>query len=315
MAHWHEDPGRALLIIPVAPGEDADTVRNGAGWSCLADWYGIEEIDNLFDDYFTVTFGGVYDLDLLAADYREQTSAQWVEENTALLIEPRPAEIVFCANRTGSTFHYFVDDEARSPRRVEHFTSIPGEAPDRQAAISREIQHPPGCRCSRSVSSGRSSPASLSGAAEGELVGGLWSAAPEAQRCVSRHVLEVPVGAEHREVVAQAELCQENVDGPDLHSVPSAGRAQVRRGDVVVPVRHEERQRRKPFQDRLARLRSPEALQDLLQDQTGRADRLAPPQRTRELLDDRVVRPVPSHRQRPNAGVDEEAHPRDRSAL
>ena len=124
----HEAEPRQLIIL-VAPGEDADTIRNGTGWSCLADWYGIEEIDHLFDGYFTVTFGGVYDLDLLAADYREQTSTQWVGENTSLLIEPRPTEIVFCANRTGSTFHYFVDDEAESPRRVEHFTSTPGEAP------------------------------------------------------------------------------------------------------------------------------------------------------------------------------------------
>lgn len=142
-----------------------------------------------------------------------------------------------------------------------------------------------------------------------------WCATPEAQRSVSRHVLEIPICTEHREVVPQAELCQESVDRTDLHAMPPAGRAQIRRGDVVVPVRHEQRQRREPLEDRVARLRSLEPLQDLLQNQAGRADRLAAPQRAGKELHRRVVRPVPSQRQRPHAGVDEEAHSRDRSAL
>lgn len=119
---------RQLIIL----AGSADTFRHAPGWSCLAEWYGIEKIEPLgsvLRDYLVVTFGGVYDLDLLAADYREQASAPHVSENTRVLIGVRPPEVVFCANRTGSTFHYFVDNEADSPRHVDHFTSIPGEAP------------------------------------------------------------------------------------------------------------------------------------------------------------------------------------------
>jgi len=73
-------------------------------------------------------------------------------------------------------------------------------------------------------------------------------------------VREIVVGGQHRQLVAQAQLRQKRVDGPDLHALSAAAVPQLGRVDVIVAIRHDERQRRKAFDDLGSAFGSGEAL-------------------------------------------------------
>ena len=74
-------------------------------------------------------------------------------------------------------------------------------------------------------------------------------------------------------------------------------------------VGHEERQRTEALDDRVAGLRSAEALQQLLQHEPGREDPLPRFERLAQALDGRLIGPdITAQRERPHAGVDEEVH-------
>jgi hypothetical protein len=110
--------------------------------------------------------------------------------------------------------------------------------------------------------------------------------------------------------------CEKRVDRPDLHALSAAVVPQLRRLNVIVAIRHDQRQRRKAIDDLGPTLRPGEALQEFLQDEAGRQKRFA-------AFDGPHQRPdfgptgwlVPPQRERPDAGVHEEAHLRWRSAL
>jgi len=116
--------------------------------------------------------------------------------------------------------------------------------------------------------------------------------------------------------VSYAQLCKQGIDGSELDSPSSANIAKLGRGDMVLSLRLEQRQRRKPFDDLGTGFRTREALQKFLQYEASRDDDVRPQQGFLELLNLRLrCRGVPPKRQRPNAGVDEDRHVRDRSAL
>ena len=138
---------------------------------------------------------------------------------------------------------------------------------------------------------------------------------PDLERDDPAGVTKVVVSREHRQLVADAELGQQGVDRPQLDATTAAPIPEVGRGDVVVAVGNQERQRRETIEDRVARLGSLESLQQLLEDETGREDRSEAFERRPQVRDGRMVRMVPSQRMRPDAGIDEQVHDRERSAL
>ena len=63
------------------------------------------------------------------------------------------------------------------------------------------------------------------------------------------NMLEIPVARQHRQIAAQAELRQQRIDRADLNAAAPASVSQFRRVHMVALVRHQQRQRSKPFED------------------------------------------------------------------
>lgn len=127
---------------------------------------------------------------------------------------------------------------------------------------------------------------------------------------------EVMIGRQQGQLVADAELREQRVNRSDLQSAPPAGIAQLRCRDMIVPVRSEERERREALDDQPASLGSGKALEQFLQHQAGRDDRITALERVDEGRDlGAFVRRITPQRQRPDAGIDEQTQDRERSAL
>jgi hypothetical protein len=88
---------------------------------------------------------------------------------------------------------------------------------------------------------------------------------------------EIVVARQHCQVVPNAQLSQERVDGSNLHTIPAASIPQLRRFDVIVPVGHKQGYCREPVNDPVSGLWAGEPLQKLLQNKAGRNDGLAIP--------------------------------------
>jgi len=129
-------------------------------------------------------------------------------------------------------------------------------------------------------------------------------------------VSKISVGRQHRQIVPDAKLCQQRVDRPDLNAAAPTSVAQLGGVDVVAPVGNEQRQRGKPIEDLPPIARPGKALQKLLQNKTGGQKRLAGLDGANQLTYHRVGggHIAPQHA-RPDAGIDEEAQRRVRSAL
>ena len=88
----------------------------------------------------------------------------------------------------------------------------------------------------------------------------LSSLSPHAQQRMRGNAPEVLAGRQHRELVTDAELCEQRVEGTDLHTGPTTAVAQLRGSDVILPVRAEERQAaflvRSPLTSRARSIRS-----------------------------------------------------------
>ena len=63
---------------------------------------------------------------------------------------------------------------------------------------------------------------------------------------------EVIVSRQQGQVMADTELRKHSIDGPDLNACPTAQVAQLRGIDMVLPVRAEQRQSGKSFDDGLS---------------------------------------------------------------
>jgi hypothetical protein len=85
---------------------------------------------------------------------------------------------------------------------------------------------------------------------------------------------------------------------------------------MILPVRHEQRKRREPIHDLIARFGTGKALEQLLKNESRGDDAFSRFQRTDERphLGD-VSRLIAPHKQRPNARIDEQAQRRALSFL
>ena len=103
---------------------------------------------------------------------------------------------------------------------------------------------------------------------------------------------------------------------PSWTPLPSTGVPHLGGGDVVSSVRTDQRQRRESSHDLVARLRAPEALQQFLQDQARRVDRLSRCEARAQPLDlGTIGRRVAAKCQGPHARIDEQPQALSRSAL
>ena len=128
--------------------------------------------------------------------------------------------------------------------------------------------------------------------------------------------MEVVVGRQQFEVVPETQLRQKRIDRSDLDSSAATFVAQGRGLDVILTIRHDQRQRRETIQDLIARLRASKPLKNFLQYEPGGVDGFPCAERRDESTHLRQVpRGIPPQSQRPDARVDEQFHPRERSAL
>ena len=73
---------------------------------------------------------------------------------------------------------------------------------------------------------------------------------------------EVAVGRQHHEVMADAQLCQQGVDGAELHAVAAALVPERGGADVIVAVGSDRRQRREALEERVGAARARRLLSD-----------------------------------------------------
>jgi len=114
----------------------------------------------------------------------------------------------------------------------------------------------------------------------------------------------------------QAQLCQNCINGLNLHPGTATAISQVRSCNVIVSRGNEQGDSRKTVQDLFAIARTRKALQKLLQDEASGKNRLAGLDRLnqRPHLFCRRGRAAPQ-RKGPNASINEDAQSRVRSAL
>jgi hypothetical protein len=139
---------------------------------------------------------------------------------------------------------------------------------------------------------------------------------PDLQRRVFCDAAEIAVGRQHGQVVAQAELRQQGIHRSDLHALATAMVPQRRGLNVILTIRHDQRQGRKPRDDLIPAPGTGKTLQQFLQHEASGEQRLAGFERPDQHTDFRnPVRLVAPQRERPDAGVHKETHARLRSAL
>jgi len=116
--------------------------------------------------------------------------------------------------------------------------------------------------------------------------------------------------------MAQTNLRNDRIDSPYLHAGAPAAISQIGGLNMVLTVWRQKRQRTEALDDFAPSTRPRESLQELLKHESGSDYRFARLERVakRDHLGSRE-RSVASKRQRPDAGIDEERHLRERSFL
>jgi hypothetical protein len=127
---------------------------------------------------------------------------------------------------------------------------------------------------------------------------------------------EIVVGSQKRQVMPDAQLRDHRVDRSNSNPGSAARVAKLGGGYVVFPVGLEQRKCGEAFDDLCGSFRAREALQQLLKNKTGGDHHVAACESFFELLHLRLGRRgISTHRERPNTGVDEKRHDRERRAL
>lgn len=133
---------------------------------------------------------------------------------------------------------------------------------------------------------------------------------------MGRSMQEVIVRGQQGQFVAYAKLGKKRIDRAHLDPGSTASVAQLGSLDVILPVRSDEGQCGKSLENVSARTRAGETLKQLLQDKAGCHDDFLALEGIAQFTDLRDRGPlVPSEGERPDAGIDEQRHRRDRSAL
>ena len=139
---------------------------------------------------------------------------------------------------------------------------------------------------------------------------------PELQGALLRDVAKIVVGRKHREVVSETKLREERIDRSGLDASAPAAIAQGGGFDVIRAIRHNERDRGEAIQYLRPCLRAQETLQELLENEACSENYLVSldgPDKRLHLT--RRRRRLAPKGERPDAGIDEQAHLRLRSAL
>ena len=127
---------------------------------------------------------------------------------------------------------------------------------------------------------------------------------------------KVVVGRQQRESVTDAQLREQGIDGTYLHTGTAAAISQFSSVDVILPVRGEERQGREPADDVVARTWAGKPLQQFLQDQPRGDDGFVAFKGVAQREHFRGGgNLIATEGERPDAGIDEQRHLRERSAL
>jgi hypothetical protein len=132
-----------------------------------------------------------------------------------------------------------------------------------------------------------------------------------------RRGLKVVVRVQQNQVMSATELDQQCVDASDLDSAAATGISDLGGFHVVLAVRYQESQGRKPLYKLISRPGSGETLKKLLKYQTGREYLIGAKERVAQRRHlGRALHCIAAKRERPHARVDEETHRlRERSAL
>jgi hypothetical protein len=97
---------------------------------------------------------------------------------------------------------------------------------------------------------------------------------PHSQGAVSRGEDEIVVGRQQLQLVSYAELRNHGIDRADLQPSTATSIAQIRGVNVILPVRRQEREGHKPFNDVFTCTRAGKSLQQFLQNETCDYDRV-----------------------------------------
>ena len=117
-------------------------------------------------------------------------------------------------------------------------------------------------------------------------------------------------------MISDANLSKHRIDRSDLHARSSAQIAKLRRGDVVFTVWLNQWQTCEALDDLVSGLRPHHALKQLLENQARRHHHIGTHQGVFEGSNfRRVTFYVTAQSERPNAGVDQKSHDRERSDL
>ena len=142
----------------------------------------------------------------------------------------------------------------------------------------------------------------------------LWC--PDTQGTVLGSELEVVVGTQQGEIVPNAQLSEQRVDGADLNARSAACVPKIGRCDMVFAIGLKQGKRGEAFNDLCARLGSGESLKQFLENQPGRDNDIGAHEGVLEQVDFRLRgRGIAAQGERPNAGVDQQRHDLERSAL
>lgn len=113
-----------------------------------------------------------------------------------------------------------------------------------------------------------------------------------------------------------AKLRDYSIDGADLDAGAAAAIAQCSSIDMILAVRLQEGQHVEPVDDVLGGPRTGKSLQQFLEDKAGGHNRIATIESFSQLTHFRSPRGlIPPEGERPDAGVNEKTHRRERSAL
>ena len=133
---------------------------------------------------------------------------------------------------------------------------------------------------------------------------------------MSRGKDKIVVGGQQHQIVTNAELGNHGVNGAYLQPSPTTSIAQICSIDVILPVRGQERQGAKPVNDVLTCPRAGKSLQQFLQDETADHDGFAAFESVAQHVHlGSSGSLVAAECERPDAGIDEQGHRRERSAL
>jgi hypothetical protein len=131
-----------------------------------------------------------------------------------------------------------------------------------------------------------------------------------------RYTLEIPITRKHQQAVANAQLRQKRIDRANLNAMTAARIAKRRGFNVISSIGHEQGKCGEPIQNLCTRFWSREALQQLLQYQPCGQHRFAALNRLNQRGDlGSRRRSITSQRKGPDAGINEETQPPERSDL